>query len=216
MPRPVVVGAIDALAEMVQNWVPAPADRTRGSNPVPGLELEVRKVLGGSSLAAAGELARVSIPGVPGVISKPAVSDDGYVEKVRAWRDQVRAADAATSRARAEAKEGAAAIRGADWSSGRSEIAGCPEALALTTTGPRRVWVLVSDLRQNEPPQVGLGDLTDARILIVQVCVEAQGCLDQQHQWSRALSDRGAARVAYARPEQLHSALSSWFRGQGS
>jgi hypothetical protein len=216
MPPEVAARVIDSLAALVQNWVPPAGDRTAGSAAVPGLDLRVRKVLGDSSLALAGEVRHVTIPGVPPVMAKPAVNEDGYIEKVRAWRGQVQAADEATEKARVRSQAEAAAIRAADWSSTRSEIAGCLEGLALTTRGPSRAWILVSDLEQNEPVQVGLADLEGARVLIVQACDKAKLCIDQQLRWSQALSDRGAAQVAFARAEQAGEALAAWLRGEGS
>jgi hypothetical protein len=196
----------------VEHWVSATDDMTAGAPPVPALELAVRKVLPESSLDVAGEVRRTSLPGIPGVMRKPEVTDEGYVDRLRAWREQVRRAEDATAKATAKAKQEAQAIRAADWRSGSSEIAGCLEALALTTHGDRRRFVLLSDLEQTDPAQAGLARLDGAAVLIVHACNRVQRCLDQQRRWERTINDRGAAEVKYARPEEISEAMSSWLR----
>lgn len=210
MPKNLVQSAIDAVTNLVATWVPEQGNPQGASPASLGLDLTIRKVLGRSSLNSAGEIRHVKIPGVPAVIAKPEADADGYIALSHAWRQQSEAAGAQRADARRRAAEEAAAIRAASWSSGSSEVAGCLEALARTTVGPARRLLLLSDLKQTDPAQVGVGDFKGVHLLIVHVCDEARRCLDQQTQWTQDLGARGAD-VRFAPPERLVEAMTELF-----
>lgn len=209
----VLAQGIEAVAQAVERWVPTGVNYAAGAAPVPALDLVVRKVMDTSSLSMDGQVAHVQIPGVLGTMSKPKVGELGFVELSGAWARQTGAAEQMAGKAAQHAADQAATIRGADWSSGASEIAGCIEALGLVVAGRgERRFILVSDLNQTAPQQVGMARFDGVRLLVIHDCVEASQCIAQSDAWSAALLSRGADAVEFSRPENAIDDVAAWLR----
>ncbi len=207
----VIERGIEAVAQAVEGWVPIVVNDAAGSAPMPALDLVVRKVMGESSLSMDGQVTHVQIPGVPGAMGKPKVGEPGFAQLSIARIDQNNAVSRMADQAARYAADEAGKIRGADWSSGGSEISGCIEALALVVPGPGiRRFILVSDLNQTAPEQVGMARFDGVRLLVVHDCIVASQCIEQSNAWSAALRSRGADTVEFSRPENAVHDIAAW------
>lgn len=199
------------LADLVAGWAtePAgPAELIGGAAPRPGLHLHVRGVVDTSNSTAT-PYVEVRVQPVPGLAARPAVTDPAFLVDDPIWwqwRDDVVAAARQAAR---EAGDGAAALRAAPVDRARhSDVWGCVAALAQIVRPPA-LLVVVSDLLQNVPVSFA-GDLTRARLLVVQEChADAGSCAAVRETWRRDLAARGLpdGAVEFVRPEVADAAL---------
>jgi len=207
--------AVTALVSFVASWPPAAGDHEAGTAPVPALSLKVRKVMGQSSIGLEGQVADVEIPAVPGVIPKPAITDPNYIDGSAVFQAQAVAFDKAVAPGgpvRAAADAGANRISHADWSAPESEIAGCFEGLARTTSGPNRRLAALTDLDQNQAPQQGAADLSGATILVFHVGTDVKRMKAQEDAFKAQWKAQGAVDVQFAAPETIAQLLPAFFR----
>lgn len=212
--------AIKSIAALVASWATAsPAGASDASPAVAGLDLRIRKVMGGNvpTGSAGAEVVHVQIPSLPRVIAIPAPGAANWDQDDQVHQAQRTAANAAAAQAADAAQQGATAIRNADYTATSSEVLGCLEAAARADE--HALVILVSDLNQqddNGRPLAlsGQVSLSGRRILLVEACGARGVCGEHAPAWQRLL--KGAhAEVQVGAPESMSTDLPA-FLGQRS
>lgn len=210
--------AIESLATVASGWPTTPAQGPGDAGKaVPGLDLRIRKVMGGTVPAgsAGAEVVHVQITSIPEVIATPTPGAADWTKLQADHQAQRAAADAAAPQATAAASAAGDMIRDADYTASSSEIVGCLEAAARADTGA--ALVLVSDLNQQDdngrPVALsGQVSLAGRRILIVEACGTRGLCGAGTEAWKQMLAD-AQADVEVVSPEAMADGLPRFLGG---
>jgi hypothetical protein len=213
VPPPYRIATVRAIADIVERW-PQPVPSSGGSDPQPGLVVQLRGV-SASSYAPENVLGTWTIKGIPGVAALPTAVTSDFTQRVIAYRAEYKAATDAQTKAAHQAQHAAAELRGLRPKiTHASEIEGAVSAAVQSfSPGGSHKLVVVSDLAQNRRPEIA-GSLAGVDVLVAHLCRKAATCSSQEADWGRRLRARGAAAVTFVRIERFPTAIATFLRGK--